>query len=124
MNSTTPLAVTKTLSWKMRLAIAVFWLPLMSFFVAILFQWPLPTFPGLNVSGDRAPEYIIFMAYQPENIKGSLVFSLIASALGFFCMVMVGLRECGYTLQHDVANFLDSFGSREANTHPSQNQSS
>lgn len=94
--------ISKSISWRMRIIIAAFLLPIVYFGLAQAFKLPLPTFPGVNFSGGPAPEYIMFMTYRAESVPGSLGFSLGFTILAFLLMVVVGLKECGYTLQQDI----------------------
>lgn len=70
------------ISWPMKLAFALAFLPFFVLIAALTLKWPLPTLPFLNLSGPEAPEHIIFMANNANNLPGSVYFAVICFAVG------------------------------------------
>ncbi len=104
------------ISWPMKLAFALAFLPFFALIGALVFKWSLPTFPFLNLSGSNQPEHIIFMANNANNLPGSVYFVVICFAVGIALFSYLAIdrgsiksawRDCLDNLKKDFSEMLN-----------------
>ena len=109
------------ISWPMKLAFALAFLPFIWLILALALKLPLPTAPFINLSGNEIPEYVIFMTNTANNLTGSVYFVLACFTVGIGLFSYLALdkgsiknawQDVAKTLKEDFASLLKDFTSK------------
>lgn len=105
------------ISWPMKIAFVLAFLPFCLLIAALIFKWWLPTFPFLNLTGSNPPEHIIFMANNASNLPGAVYFSVICFIIGIGLFSYLAIdrgsiksawRDCLDNLKKDFSELLNT----------------